>query len=83
MSIVTLGACAPAVDGIDLEQGTKLLFFYKVTCPVCQMAAPVAQRIDQAVPGGIVGIGQDPPERLGAFAREYGVAFDSAQDPPP
>ena len=83
MSIVTPGAAAPAVDGVDLQQGTKVLFFYKVTCPVCQMAAPVAQRIHQAVPSGIVGVGQDPPERLGTFAREYGVAFDSIQDPPP
>ena len=68
---------------MDFGAGPTALFFYKVTCPVCQMAAPVAQRIHQAVPGGIVGIGQDPPERLGTFAREYGVAFDSIQDPPP
>ncbi len=83
MSIVAPGTAAPAIDGLDVRRRASLLFFYKVTCPVCQMAAPVAQRIHQALPGGIVGIGQDPPERLTAFGREYGVAIESVPDLPP
>ena len=83
MSIVTAGTAAPPIDGLDLQDGSRLLFFYKVTCPVCQMAAPVAERIHEAVPDGIVGIGQDPPERLRAFAREYELGIDATPDLPP
>ena len=83
MSIIAPGAAAPAIEGLDLDHGSRLLFFYKVTCPVCQMAAPVAERIHRAVPDGIVGIGQDPPERLETFSRDYTVGFQSVPDAPP
>ena len=59
------------------------LFFYKVTCPVCQMAAPKVQGFESAYPGRIVGIGQDPEEKLASFERGFGVTFPSVVDATP
>jgi peroxiredoxin len=71
------------VPGIDFSSGPSLLFFYKVTCPVCQMAAAPASRFEQAYPGRITGIGQDPEEKLAEFDRTYGLGFPSITDLPP
>jgi thiol-disulfide isomerase/thioredoxin len=60
-----------------------VLFFYKVTCPTCQLAAPVAERFAAAVPGRFVGIGQDPREKLDQFAEELGTSFVAVPDEPP
>jgi len=83
MTIVSRGTQPPPVPGLDLTTGTRSLFFYKVTCPVCQLSAPVTQRIEEAYPGTVAGIGQDPDEKLLAFAREYRWTFDSTPDLPP
>lgn len=71
---------APAIPGIDFSSGPTVVFFYKVTCPVCQMAAPPARRFEQAHPGRIRGIGQDPEEKLAEFDRTYGLGFPSIED---
>ena len=83
MAPLAPGSAAPPIDGIDLGTGPKALFFYKVTCPVCRMAAPKSAALHDAYPGRIVGIGEDPAAKLVEFAREYGVGFDSVPDPPP
>jgi thiol-disulfide isomerase/thioredoxin len=77
------GSEAPPVPGLEVSSGPKVLFFYKVTCPVCQMAAAPASRFEQAYPGRIRGIGQDPEERLAEFDRAYGLGFPSIADLPP
>jgi len=74
---------APAVPGIDFSDGPTVLFFYKVTCPVCQMAAPPANRFEQAYPGRTAGIGQDPEDKLTEFDLAYGLGFRSIVDLPP
>jgi thiol-disulfide isomerase/thioredoxin len=76
------GEASPSIPGVALDDPV-LLFFYKVTCPVCKLAAPVAERLQQAYPGRVVGVGQDDPEALRTFAQDFGVSFDSVQDPPP
>lgn len=83
MQELQAGQKAPPVPGVDFAAGPIALFFYKVTCPVCQMAAPAARTFDQAYPGRIVGIGQDPQEKLVHFDREFGLGFSSVTDPPP
>lgn len=77
------GSPAPAIPGVEFSDGPKAVFFYKVTCPVCQMAAPAAQAFETAYPGRIVGVGQDPEEKLVDFEREYGAAFPRLPDLPP
>lgn len=74
---------APPIPGVALGEAPTALLFYKVTCPTCQMAAPATERFETAYPGRIVGIGQDPEEKLSAFARQYGVSYPTVEDLPP
>lgn len=76
------GDAAPPIDGVD-GHGAHAIVFYKVTCPVCQMAAPKVQALADAFPGRVTPVGQDPPERLSAFAAEYGLDVAPVVDLPP
>jgi hypothetical protein len=44
------------------------------------MAAPVAERLALAHPDQLVGVVQDPLDRVDAFAQEYGTTFPSVTD---
>ena len=77
------GTEAPPVEGIAFADEPTLLWFYKVTCPVCQMAAPKAQVLAETYPVPFHGIGQDPPPKLRAFGREFGMDAATAPDLPP
>ena len=83
MSALTAASKAPAIPGVDFGTGPLALFFYKVTCPVCQMAAPKVQGFEAAYPGRILGIGQDPQEKLAAFGDQFEMTFGSLVDAPP
>jgi thiol-disulfide isomerase/thioredoxin len=83
MPVLTSGETAPPIFGVGFADGPMALFFYKVTCPVCQMAAPKAATFGTAYPDRIVGIGQDPPDKLAAFDRSFGLGFLSNSEPPP
>jgi hypothetical protein len=82
MGVISAGMDAPPIDGVDLQDGTRGLWFYKVTCPVCQLAAPVAERLAVAYPGTVVGVGQDPEDRLRDFSAARGTTFDVVSDDP-
>ena len=47
------------------------------------MAAPKAATFGTAYPGRIVGIGQDPPDKLAAFDQQFGLGFHSESELPP
>jgi thiol-disulfide isomerase/thioredoxin len=66
------GAEAPPIPGADSGPGPRALLFYKVTCPTCQLAGPVAERLARELPGDFLAVGQDPPERLEEFRATYG-----------
>jgi peroxiredoxin len=83
MTVIAPGADAPAIPGVELDRESRLLWFYKVTCPVCQLAAPVAERLAAGFQGRVIGVGQDPTERLSDFAAQYGTSFDVVSDLPP
>ncbi len=79
----------PAMDGSKfslseaLAQGTVLLVFFKISCPVCQYALPYFQRIYKAYGGGkfiIVGISQNEKRDTAGFLREFGVTFPVVLD---
>jgi thiol-disulfide isomerase/thioredoxin len=57
--------------------------FYKVTCPVCQMAAPKVDVMARAYPGRVVGVGQDPSDALERFGGEFGMDVPAVPDLPP
>jgi thiol-disulfide isomerase/thioredoxin len=80
MSPLSVGSPAPAVD--LATDGPTALFFYKVTCPVCQLAAPKVETFERAYPGKIHGIGQDPSDKLAAFSDRFGMTFPSQSDAP-
>ena len=81
MAPLAPGEPAPPIDDRPSD-GPRMLFFYKVTCPTCQLSAPVADRLRRAFPDRFVGIGQDPPDKLESFARRFGASFDSISDAP-
>ena len=82
MPPLTPGTTAPPIPSVAFDKPTAV-YFYKVTCPVCQLSGPVTDTFQRAYPGHIVGVGQDPPERLDQFASEFGVTFPSEVDAPP
>jgi len=71
--MIGVGEPAPPVDGVELGGSPKLLWFYKVSCSTSQLAAPKAAALAEAYPGSVIGVGEDPPEALGAFAEEFGA----------
>jgi len=83
MEPLEVGSAAPSIPGVSLRGGPVGLFFYKVTCPTCQLAAPTMSAFERAYPGRVVGIGQDPPEALEGFAAEYAMSIRSVPDLPP
>ena len=72
------GSAAPVPA--SAPEGAHLVVFYKVTCPVCQMAAPIVDAIAGANPGRVVAFGQDPEEDLAAFRSEFGIDVPTAPD---
>jgi len=62
----------PAVDGGDTvtdpwTEGPTLVAFFKTSCPVCKMVAPMLTKLAE---GGVrvVAIGEDPPGAITAYS---------------
>jgi peroxiredoxin len=83
MAPLAPGSAAPAVPGITFDHDPLVLFFYKVTCPVCQLAAAPVEAFERGYRGHIKGVGQDPPAKLAAFSNQYGMSFRVTADEPP
>jgi thiol-disulfide isomerase/thioredoxin len=81
--VIAVGDAAPLVPGGGLEGGPLALVFYKVTCPVCQMAAPKIDALARSYPGRVLGVGQDPPDELERFGREFRMDLPAVTDLPP
>ncbi len=65
------------------KQGPVALAFFKISCPVCQMAFPYFERLHQAFRGKnvqVIGISQDSAADTAAFAKEFGITFPIALD---
>jgi len=83
VSPLEIGDVAPPVPGVAFDDGPRGLFFYKVTCPTCQLVAPTMRAFEDAFPGRVIGIGQDPKEDLARFTREHAMQIRSIEDAPP
>lgn len=79
---IPVGSAAPPVAGVAAGLPHALVF-YKVTCPTCQMAAPVLDRFERAYPGRVIGVGQDPIDTLERFSDTYGMTFPCLADEAP
>jgi len=83
MSPLAVGELAPPIPGIDFSDGPFGLFFFKVTCPTCQLSAPKMRGFEEAYPGRVIGIGQDPEVSLARFSKDYDMSIASVEDAPP
>src|SRR6516164_11072120 len=66
-----------------LKKGPVVLAFFKVSCPFCQYAFPMYERLAQAHNHSnttLLGICQNGSSEARAFAKEYGVTFPIAID---
>ncbi len=65
------------------RHGPVAVAFFKVSCPVCQMAFPFYERLHQAYRGAniqVVGISQDSAHDTASFAKQFGISFPIALD---
>lgn len=67
------------------QKGPVVAAFFKVNCPVCQMAFPYLDRIFKAYEKSakftFVGVSQNDAADTKAFNRQYGVSFPVLLDP--
>jgi hypothetical protein len=79
---IASGAQAPRFPQIELS-GPHALVFYKSTCSTTKMAGPPLATLGRSFSDAVLGVGQDPPETLDAFAREMEWSFPQVPDLPP
>jgi peroxiredoxin len=74
----------PVTDGGNfsleeaLARGPVMLAFFKKSCPVCQYAFPLYERLFQAYGNQgatLAGVSQNPKKETEAFAKSLGVTF--------
>lgn len=58
-----------------LEHGPALLAFFKVSCPVCQLAFPFLERMHKPGRLPVYGISQNGARETREFADRYGSSF--------
>ena len=73
-------------DGAEVTdpwtKGPTVLSFFKASCPVCKMVAPMLTKmVDAGV--RVVVVGQDPPDTIKAFAEKEGQKVLSLTEPAP
>jgi peroxiredoxin len=64
-----------------LSAGPVVLVFFKVTCPVCQLALPFLERIHAGGALPIYAISQNDVADTREFHREYGITMPTLLDP--
>jgi peroxiredoxin len=66
-----------------LTRGPVVLAFFKVSCPVCQLALPFLGRIGRGNPAGgmqIYVVSQDDARATRAFLRQYNISLPALLD---
>jgi peroxiredoxin len=77
--LTSLGGGKRSLEEI-LTAGPVLLAFYKVSCPVCQLAFPYIERIAAGSSLQIIGISQDDESATKSFNQRFGVTFPTLLD---
>ncbi|MDQ6909739.1 MAG: peroxiredoxin family protein [Actinomycetota bacterium] len=62
--------------------GHAVVAFFKTTCPVCQMVGPKLTALMEAG-APVIGVGQDPPAKLQAYANNHGQRIPTVSESPP
>lgn len=63
-----------------LARGPAVLVFYKISCPVCQLALPFLERLAAGSALQMVGISQDDDSSTRSFNQRFGVTFPTLLD---
>ena len=65
-------------------EGHRLLVFYKVSCPTCQLTLPFVEKLYKYYGDAVsfVGVSQDNCTNTLNFMREYGLTFTQVSDDP-
>jgi len=75
------GLDGAAVSLHDIESaGPALLAFFKVSCPVCQLAMPYLERLAASSAMKVIGVSQDDAKDTREFNRRFGVTFPTLLD---
>jgi peroxiredoxin len=72
----------PVSDPWRDAAGPTILAFFKATCPVCQMAAPMVRAMSESG-AVVVAVGEDPAPNLLAFRDRWGQTVPTVSEPPP
>ena len=80
----------PLIDGREFslnqarKRGPVVVAFFKVNCPVCQLAFPYLERIYKAYSGSqkftCVGVSQNDARDTQDFNRKFGITFSTLLD---
>ena len=76
------------IGGSEIEllggDGYKLLVFYKVSCPTCQLTLPFINKMFESYRSAVnfYGVSQDSPEDTENFCKKYGLTFPQLIDHP-
>jgi len=66
-----------------LKRGAVVLAFFKISCPVCQLALPYVERLYAAYKGknvSIIGVSQDGKKNTAQFLNQYELTLPVALD---
>lgn len=79
-----LGVGAAAPDDLKAYATSKpaLFMLFKISCPVCQLAAPYVQRLSASGKIAVIGISQDDEEGTEEFREAFGMTFPTLLDDP-
>ncbi|RLJ70279.1 peroxiredoxin [Hydrogenivirga caldilitoris] len=77
-------SCPEGVFHLGSVKGYRLLCFYKVSCPTCQLTLPFVERMFKSYGDVIsfVGVCQDGCPDAQRFARDYSLSFPQVSDEP-
>ena len=89
--MLTAGDKAPSFDLDDIgggsvsdpwTEGQVVLAFFKTSCPVCKMVAPMLTRLAESGVR-VVAVGEDPPDDLVKYNEEQGQRVLTLTEPAP
>lgn len=64
------------------NEGPVVLSFFKASCPVCKMVAPMLTKLSEAGVR-VIAVGEDPPEVIAAFNEKEGQRVATLAEPAP
>lgn len=90
--VIGTGELAPDINLCDIDTGEvvvdpwtggpTIIAFFKVTCPVCKMAAPKIAALAESG-ARVVAVGEDPAPALSTFRDQFDQRVPTVSEPAP